>query len=75
MTALRHRGPGRPAHPPATRRVVLSVRVSPQLPGLCRDKARRDGVPLGEWIESAIRSWLRATGCHPPATDQTTPER
>lgn len=62
MTAPRKRGPGRPKHPARTRRVILSVRVSPQLPGLCRDLARRAGLPLGEWVEGAIRSWLIATG-------------
>lgn len=59
---LRHRGPGRPAHPAARRRVILSVRVSPGLPGICRDLAGIAGQPLGEWVEDrlreAIRSWI-----------------
>lgn len=66
------RGPGRPAHPPASRRVVLSVRVSPDLPGLCRDLARRAGQPLGEWVEArlqeAVRAWLARAAVSGPET-------
>lgn len=65
MTRPRKRGPGRPAHPVSRRRVIFSVRVSPGMPGLCRDLARRAGQPLGEWVEGAIRSWLIATGGMP----------
>ena len=72
MTAPRKRGPGRPAHPVSRRRVILSVRVSPGLPGMCRDLARRAGLPLGEWVEArlqeAVRAWLERAAVSGPET-------
>lgn len=50
------RGPGRPKHPARSRRVILSVRVSPGLPGTLRGLARRAGQPLGEWVEARLQS-------------------
>jgi len=70
--ADRQRGPGRPAHPPASRRVVLSVRVSPGLPGMLRGLARRAGLPLGEYVEArlqeAVRAWLARAAVGGPET-------
>lgn len=66
------RGPGRPKHPARSRRVILSVRVSPGLPGTLRGLARRAGQPLGEWVEArlqeAVRAWLQRAAVSGPET-------